>query len=167
MLGYGKPLEIREFDIPDVQPNGILLKVEMAGICGTDVHLCRGTFGTKVLLPNVPGHEGVGRILKLGEGRTHDAVGEPLHIGDRILWSHAFCGSCYWCDIVRKPTLCQKAILYGVRRFEDQPYLRGSFAEYEYLVPHTKVLKILRSYPTRRWLALAAPSGQWYPALKG
>ena len=39
---YGKPLQIREVAIPEVEPMGILVKVEMAGICGTDVHSQRG-----------------------------------------------------------------------------------------------------------------------------
>lgn len=142
LVEYSKPLEIREFPIPEVEPNAILVKVEMAGICGSDIHLWHGRLGVKVLLPNVPGHEGLGRIAKLGEGRTHDVMGEPIHVGDRILWAYAWCGNCYWCDIAREPTFCEKAVTYGFRRTDDQPYLTGSFAEYEYLVPKTKVVKV-------------------------
>jgi len=39
---YGKPLQMREYPIPEVAPRGILVKVEMAGICGSDVHQWHG-----------------------------------------------------------------------------------------------------------------------------
>ena len=44
---YGKPLQILEVPIPEVEPRGILVKVEMAGICGTDVHQQRGELTIK------------------------------------------------------------------------------------------------------------------------
>lgn len=58
-----------------------------------------GELTIKSPLPNIQGHETIGRVVKLGEGRTQDAVGEPLKIGDRIMWAHADCGECYWCEI--------------------------------------------------------------------
>jgi len=57
----------------------------MAGICGTDVHQQRGELSIKTPLPNIQGHETLGRIVKLGKGRPHDVSGEPLTIGDRIM----------------------------------------------------------------------------------
>ena len=136
---YGKPLQIREVPIPEVEPRGILVKVEMAGICGTDVHQQRGELTIKSPLPNIQGHETIGRILKLGAGRTQDAAGEPLKIGDRIMWAHADCGECYWCEIAREPVLCAKRSGYG---FAPPNALRGGFAEYEYVTPATKVVKV-------------------------
>ncbi len=52
--------------VPEVEPRGILVKVEMAGICGTDVHQQRGELTIKSPLPNIQGHETIGRIVKLG-----------------------------------------------------------------------------------------------------
>jgi len=136
---YGKPLQIREVPIPEVEPRGILVKVEMAGICGTDVHQQRGELTIKSPLPNIQGHETIGRIMKLGAGRTQDAAGEPLKIGDRIMWAHADCGECYWCEIAREPVLCAKRSGYG---FAPPSALRGGFAEYEYVTPATKVVRV-------------------------
>jgi len=136
---YGKPLQIRDVPIPEVEPRGILVKVEMAGICGTDVHQQRGELTIKSPLPNIQGHETIGRIMKLGAGRTQDAAGEPLKIGDRIMWAHADCGECYWCEIAREPVLCAKRSGYG---FAPPSALRGGFAEYEYVTPATKVVKV-------------------------
>jgi D-arabinose 1-dehydrogenase-like Zn-dependent alcohol dehydrogenase len=61
---YGKPLQIREVIIPEVEAGGILVKVEMAGICGTDVHQHKGDLTIKSPLPNIQGHETIGKIVK-------------------------------------------------------------------------------------------------------
>lgn len=136
---YGKPLQIREIPIPAVEPRGILVKVEMAGICGTDVHQQQGKLTIKAPLPNIQGHETIGRIVTLGEGRTLDVAGEPLKLGDRIMWAHADCGECYWCEIARDTVLCAARQGYGM---SDASLLRGGFAEYEYITPITKVVKV-------------------------
>ena len=136
---YGAPLSIREVAIPEVQAGGILVKVELAGICGTDVHQSRGTLTIKAPLPNIQGHETIGRIVKLGTGRSIDVAGEALKIGDRIMWAHADCGACYWCEVARDPVLCASRQGYG---FADPAVLRGGFAEYEYITPITKVVKV-------------------------
>ena len=70
LVEYGRPLEIREVAIPEVESGAILVKVEMAGICGTDVHQQKGELTIKSPLPNIQGHETIGRIVKLGEGRV-------------------------------------------------------------------------------------------------
>jgi L-iditol 2-dehydrogenase len=136
---YNAPIQIREVAIPQIEPRGILVKVEMAGICGTDIHQSHGTLTIKPPLPNIQGHETIGRIVKLGEGRTIDIAGEPLNIGDRIMWAHADCGECYWCEVAREQVHCAKRQGYG---FAPPVALRGGFAEYEYVTPITKVVKV-------------------------
>ncbi len=144
LVEYGKPLQILEYAIPEVEPGGILVKVEMAGICGTDVHQWHGRMGIRGKLPNIPGHgETIGRIVLLGKGRTHDFVGEPLQIGDWILWGHQVeCGECYWCRISRQPTLCANRIYYGTICADEYPHLMGGFAEYAYIIPRAQVVKV-------------------------
>jgi threonine dehydrogenase-like Zn-dependent dehydrogenase len=136
---YGKPLEIREVAVPAIEDGAILVKVEMAGICGSDLHIWHGTMGIKAPTPYIMGHETIGRIAALGRGREHDAAGEPLREGDRIVWGHAYCYDCYYCEIARDPALCEHRVGYGMAPPEK---LMGGFAEYEYIVPHTKVVKI-------------------------
>lgn len=136
LVEYGKPLEIRELTVPEVEPGGILVRNELASVCGTDVHQWRGK-GRQVPLPLVPGHEAVGRVIKLGQGRTKDCSGEPLKIGDRIMWSHASCGECYPCTIAQQRTLCEDRFSYGYNYS-----LTGAFAEYEYVTPHTEIVKV-------------------------
>jgi len=142
IVEWGKPLQIREYAIPEVQPGGILVKVEVAGICGSDIHQWRGRLPLDQRLPQIPGHETIGRIVKLGEGRTHDAAGEALKIGDRIMWAHVDCGKCYWCKISRQPTLCANRTYYAFRYCDDYPHLMGGFAEYEYVIPPTDVIRV-------------------------
>ncbi len=142
LVEYGKPLQIREYPIPEVEPRGILVKVEMAGICGTDIHQWHGRLGVKAPLPNIPGHETLGKIVKLGPERTHDATGEPLKVGDLIIWAHIDCGECYWCQIARQPVLCAKKTWYAFRHSDEYPHLMGGFAEYEYVTPPTAVVKV-------------------------
>ena len=139
---YNKPYEIREFAIPEVEPKAILVKVEIAGVCGTDVHQIHGEIANPAKLPIIPGHEVVGRIVKLGECQTADAAGESLEIGDRIMWPHVSCGKCYSCAILNQPNLCEKRYNYGFSHAGDYPYLTGSFAEYEYVIPDADVIKV-------------------------
>ncbi|MDR2487221.1 MAG: zinc-binding dehydrogenase [Clostridiales Family XIII bacterium] len=136
---YGAPLELREVPIPSIEPGAILVKVEMAGVCGSDLHIWHGKMERKAPTPYVMGHETIGRVVALGAGRTHDAADSPLRVGDRIVWAHGDCYDCYYCDILRKPMLCEHRIGYGMQPPEK---LMGGFAEYEYVIPRTKVVKV-------------------------
>lgn len=139
---YNKPLKILEWPVPEIEPGGILVKIEMAGICGTDVHQWRGNLGFKAPLPNIPGHETIGRIVKMGGDKFLDCSGQPLEIGDRIMWAHLSCGKCFWCKIANQPNLCKNRIYYGIRNSNTFPYLTGGFSEYEYLLPGTEIVKL-------------------------
>jgi L-iditol 2-dehydrogenase len=139
---YNKPYRFREFAIPEVEENAILVKVQMAGVCGTDVHQVRGELGLKPKLPIIPGHEVIGEIVKLGKGRTADSTGQPLKIGDRIMWPHVSCWDCFACSVNNQPTLCERRFAYGMSYSGVHPYLTGSFAEYEYVIPRAQVIKI-------------------------
>jgi L-iditol 2-dehydrogenase len=136
---YGEPLQLREIPLPAVEPKGILVKVEMAGLCGTDVHSQRGELTIKPPLPIIPGHETIGRIVELGTGRDKDVAGEQLKVGDRIMWAHIDCGECYGCEIARDSVQCVKRGYYGYFPLEA---LMGGFAEYAYVTPVTKVVRV-------------------------
>lgn len=139
LVEYGQPHQIQQIKIPEVEEGGILVKVRLAGICGTDVHQHAGDLALTDPLPIIQGHETLGQIVKLGKRRTKDVVGQELKVGDRILWAHQFCGECYYCRIVRKPHMCINNSWYG---FQPAHSLRGGFAEYEYITPSTEVIKV-------------------------
>jgi len=142
IVEYKKPFQIREFTIPEIEPGAILVKIEMAGVCGTDVHQVAGELGIKPKLPVIPGHEAIGRIVKLGQGRIRDCSGAPIAIGDRIMWCHVSCGECRPCKVDNQPNLCVNRFSYGMSHSGIYPYLTGGFAEYVYIIPKADVVKV-------------------------
>src|SRR5258706_223809 len=79
-------LQVREWPLPaQLEPGAALVRTEMAGICGTDVHLWKGEL--PIGLPVILGHETVGRIEQMGSGLESDWTGQRLRIGDRVTWN--------------------------------------------------------------------------------
>ncbi|MFN8533941.1 MAG: zinc-binding dehydrogenase [Dehalococcoidia bacterium] len=135
-------MESGDLPIPDLEPGALLVRNEMAGICGSDLHLWRGTTFRPMQFPFLLGHETVGRIVRLAEGRTHDCAGESLRVGDRVLWENIACGGCYWCRIDHEPTLCARRIWQGVNTPDAYPHLSGGFGEYSYISPKSAVVRV-------------------------
>lgn len=143
MPGFHEPLEIREYPLPDViEPGGALVRVEMAGVCGTDVHLWKGQL--PIPRPIILGHETVGVIERLGEDLETDWTGTALREGDRITWSAGMsCKNCYYCTVVRQPTRCANRRAYGISfNSNEPPHFSGGYAEYIYLRPGTAIFKL-------------------------
>ena len=83
MLTALEHYDIKEFPIPELGDDDILVKVEGCGVCGTDAHeFKRDPFG---LIPVVLGHEGTGEIVKMGKNVKKDSAGKPLSIGDKVV----------------------------------------------------------------------------------
>ena len=140
LVEHGAPDVIKEIPIPELRPNCIVAKVLMAGICGTDVHQHNGTLEFKPPLPNIQGHETLGEVVELGEGRAFDIAGQPLKPGDRIMWAHPFCGECYYCKVHRKRYMCERSGAgYG---FASPDLLLGGFSEYVYIGEVTEVVRV-------------------------
>jgi len=138
---FNAPVTIRTYEVPDPGPGAILVRVRLAGICGTDIHLSHGRL--PIPLPVVLGHETVGIIEKLGNGVTADFLGNPLRVGDLVTWVPGIpCGRCYWCVIEKERTLCPNRRVYGYLNVEEWPHFSGGWADYVYLVPGTTVLKV-------------------------
>ena len=75
--------DIKEYPIPEVGDDDILVRVEGCGVCGTDAHeFKRDPFG---LIPVALGHEGTGEIVKMGKNVKVDSAGKPLKIGDKVV----------------------------------------------------------------------------------
>jgi L-iditol 2-dehydrogenase len=122
VVAYGQRFEVREYPVPDPAPHGILLRQELAGICGTDLHMWQNSLKEETAL----GHEVVGVIEALGSAVSQDAAGNPLREGDRV---------------IVQPGTPHGA--YGFKTNPDQaPHFTGGFGEYMYLAyPDTCVLK--------------------------
>lgn len=146
---FKDPLSIENVPIPrEIAPGAALVKIEACSICGTDVHLWQGSLALTVNLPVIIGHEMVGRVVALGPGIEHDSVGTRLRVGDRVLYTHTACGSCYFCTTARKPTLCTNRRAYMYETMEKSPYLLGGFSEYGYVLPQSGRIKVPDSVPS-------------------
>ncbi len=139
---FKSPLALRDFELPPVEPGAALVRTEMAGICGTDVHLWKGEL--KISLPVILGHETVGRIEQLGEGLKQDWNGQALKAGDRVTWtSTQSCGKCFYCAVKKQPTRCPQRRAYGIgHRCNESPHFLGGYAEFHYLRPGSNIFKI-------------------------
>jgi propanol-preferring alcohol dehydrogenase len=115
---FGKPLVLKELDIPEPGPGQILVKTEACGVCHTDLHAANGDWPLKPTLPFTPGHEGIGIVTALGSGVT--AVKEGDRVG--VPWLYSACGHCEFCLAAREP-VCAEAQFGGYTK-------NGGFAEY-------------------------------------
>jgi len=85
--GTGRPFELRDYPLPRPGPGEILVRILLANVCGSDLHMWRGELSLerlKLPLPAVLGHEAVGIVEELGTGAL--AGGPTLEPGDRIVW---------------------------------------------------------------------------------
>lgn len=83
MLTELEHFDVKEFPIPEVGDDDVLVKVEGCGVCGTDAHeFKRDPFG---LIPVALGHEGTGEVVKVGKNVKVDSAGKPLGVGDKVV----------------------------------------------------------------------------------
>ena len=144
LLGPGQ-LELREFDKPPLARDAIWLRVDYAGVCGTDKHLYEGH--TRQPFTMIPGHEIVGTVAEIGPeaNQSMTIFGGPLKEGDRVTVAPAsrVCGKCWYClNAPTRPMLCPNRIIYGLGSTEKPPHLLGGFAEFVYLHGASYVFKI-------------------------
>ncbi len=141
-FGPGKPFEIRELPVPDLEPEAVLVKVALANVCGSDLHFWRGD--APLRLPDdgwIFGHEMTGRVAGLGSAVKTDSLGRPLREGDRVAYTYFYpCGRCPAC-LARQPAACP-AKIERPRGPSQFPHFHGAFAEYYYLRPGGALFKV-------------------------
>ena len=119
--------DIKEYPMPAIGDDDILVKVEGCGVCGTDAHeFKRDPFG---LIPVALGHEGTGEIVKIGKNVKMDSAGKPLKIGDKVVTCMIFKDNP---DITMFDLNKQNvggADVYGLLP-DDDIHLNGWFADY-------------------------------------
>eukprot|EP01037_Dinobryon_pediforme_P002090 gene2090-2127_t len=127
--------EIREYPMPEIADDAALLKMEVAGICGTDVKLYKTPPNGE---PTIMGHENIGYIAKAGREFTRR---KGFKEGDLVFVEHyVMCGKCEWCH-AGQYRHCENtnwrtnpdAIRYGYTSAAKAPHLWGGFAQYVYL----------------------------------
>jgi len=120
-------LTIEEVDIPSIEPNEVLVKVESAGICGSELEGYMGHSSIRIP-PLVMGHEFCGRVVAIGD-EVHG-----LSLEDKVIVNPLIaCRTCASC-LMGKVNLCRNRKIVGIHR-------PGAFAEYV-AVPYENALQV-------------------------
>ncbi|MHC4556966.1 MAG: L-threonine 3-dehydrogenase [Planctomycetota bacterium] len=112
-------LWLEDVPMPEIGTNDVLIQIQKAAICGTDIHIFNWDEWSKktIKTPIVIGHEFVGTVVKIGSNVHEVELGE-LVSGE----GHIVCGRCRNCLAGRRH-LCTDPKCIGVNR-------NGAFAEY-------------------------------------
>jgi D-arabinose 1-dehydrogenase-like Zn-dependent alcohol dehydrogenase len=149
IIEWGQPLEARDYPTPKPQGTEVLLRIQAAGVCHSDVHIRAGYFdlgdGEKSILaergatlPLTLGHETVGEVMAMGPDAAAEAG--DLKLGDsRVVFPWIGCRSCDWCAAGTE-YLCDSPKFIGAR-------VDGGYAD-EVVVPHPKYLIEYGDVPT-------------------
>lgn len=160
---HGTPLERIEREIPQPQGTEVLIKVQAAGLCHTDLHLWDGSYdlggGKRLALAD----RGVKPPIIL----SHEIAGEVVAVGDQVddiqLGMQAVvhpwigCGECRYCQIDEE-NLCIKPQQLGIVK-------PGGFAEY-IIVPHTRYLVDIQGIDPAEAAPLACAGLSTFSALQ-
>jgi threonine 3-dehydrogenase len=151
MLAVVKPeaapgAEIREVKIPEYGPNDVLVKVKVASICGTDLHIYNWDRWAQKRIhpPLIPGHEFCGEVAAYGKEvssvKEGDFVSAEMHVA---------CGKCLQCR-TGEAHICQNVKIIGV----DSD---GAFAEYV-VIPESNIWKLDPAIP-QEYASILDPLG--------
>jgi threonine 3-dehydrogenase len=142
----GQGIEMQEVPVPSPGPGQVLVKVQAASVCGTDLHIFNWDPWAqgRIHPPLIPGHEFAGVVAGKGRGVTTvkegDLVSAEMHVA---------CGKCMQCRI-GEAHICQHVRILGVD--ED-----GAFAEYA-IIPETNIWKLSPQIP-HEYATLLDPLG--------
>ena len=143
-----QPFEFREYPVPSVGDDDLLVKIRMANICGSDLHFWEGR-GPKIAsgVPQVLGHEMVGAIVQMGSNVSTDSLGQPLQIGDRIAYSYFSPCQCCWMCLSGKPGCPRRYRNWLGVSSDEPPHFHGAYGEYYYLRPGHWTFKVPDELP--------------------
>jgi alcohol dehydrogenase len=147
-----RTIEIREYPVPEIPPDGGLVAVEIAGVCGSDVKYYHGKI--RLPLPIILGHEILGRVVKLG--RTAASI-HKVKEGDRVIFKGALgCGRCADCRR-GAARFCKQRTTYGGRTScANPPHLYGGFADHVYLAPDVLLTRVSDALPAEAAVLIGA-----------
>jgi threonine 3-dehydrogenase len=135
MLAVVKPeaapgADVRQMPRPEIGPDDVLVKVKVASVCGTDLHIYNWDqwAQNRIKPPLIPGHEFCGYVAAIGRNVT--AVKEGDFVSAEM---HVACGKCYQCR-TGEAHICQHVKIIGVDA-------NGAFAEYV-KIPESNIWKI-------------------------
>ena len=122
--------EVKEYPIPPLGDDDILVRVEGCGVCGTDAHeFKRDPFN---LIPVALGHEGTGEIVAMGKNVKKDSAGKDLHIGDKVVTCMIFRDDPEITMFDLNKQNVGDADVYGLLP-DDDYHLNGWFSDYIFI----------------------------------
>lgn len=144
--GVGLPVSVVTVPLPEaLAPGEVLVEVDLATVCGSDVHTVSGRRPSPA--PGVLGHEQVGRVVAVGPDEPRSTRGQVLTAGTRVVWSlTASCGACARCA-ANLPQKCLRLRKYGHEPFDDAWPLNGGFATHCLLRPGTAIVPVPEEVP--------------------
>lgn len=149
VLSQPQKITFREIESPEIKNNLLRVKIIMAGICGSDIHLFKGD--RKANMDLILGHEAIGKVVEIGKEVINFKMGDRVVIEPNIA-----CGECSACKRGFGKSCLNKKII-GV----NSP---GCFAE-EILIEKDYAWKIPNSISDRD-AVLIEPMAVSYRALK-
>jgi threonine 3-dehydrogenase len=128
-------MEMREVPVPSIGPTDVLIAVDTASVCGTDLHIYHWDEWAQARIkpPYTPGHEFCGTVVALGEAVQGIAIGDFVSAE-----MHVACGHCLQCRI-GQAHVCQFVKILGVDA-------DGAFADYV-RIPASNVWKLDPAIP--------------------
>src|ERR1700740_1805717 len=160
MLAVVKPeaapgAEVRQVKIPAFGRTDVLVKVKVAAICATELHIYNWDRGAqnRIKPPLIPGHEFCGEVAAFGDEVTSvkegDFVSAEMHVA---------CGKCLQCR-TGEAHICQNVKIIGVDT-------NGAFAEYV-VIPESNIRKLVPGIPPEYSSILAPLGNAVHPVLAG
>src|SRR3954467_1659264 len=144
--GAGPGSELRQLPRPEIGPTDVLVKVSVASICGTDLHIYEWDAWAqhRIHPPLIPGHEFCGNVAAVGAEVTSvkegDFVSAEMHVA---------CGKCLQCR-TGEAHICQNVSIIGVDA-------NGAFAEYV-VIPESNIWKLDPEIP-QEYASILDPLG--------
>lgn len=129
VLAAPDQVELREYPVTDPGPGGLLLRMIRANVCGSEVHIVHGHHPL-IRAGCVIGHEGVGRVERIGSAGARDSAGAELHEGDRVVATYF--GACRRCPECNNgaPNVCRNAYAGWSRPADEAPHFHGTFGTF-------------------------------------
>ncbi len=157
---FKTPLSLEEVARPEVGKDEVLLKVEVCGVCHSDLHVADGDWTQLagiVKKPLILGHEIVGRVVELGPATQ--SIQGSIRVGDRVgvPWVQYTCGQCEFC-LDGNENLCVRQRITGVM-------VDGGYAEYA-KAPASHVVKIPETLASEQAAPLLCAGVTVHRALK-
>jgi propanol-preferring alcohol dehydrogenase len=123
------PLQLQELPDPEPGPGEILVRVQCCAICRTDLHVIEGDL-KPMTLPIIPGHQVVGKVVRLGPGCVKVKPGDRVGIA----WLRSTCGVCKFCQTGRE-NLCPDSLYTGYHQHGGYAELATVREDFAYLLP--------------------------------